>query len=110
MIRALFFAPMLFLLVLFALSNQMPVELKLWPTDITIDLPLSIAMLLGMTAALIVGALMMWVSQISARLRARRAEGNVRMLEAQVAELKARLAVQASAASTSTSVALPPPS
>ena len=105
MIRALIFAPLLFLLVLFALSNQMPVELKLWPTDVSIELPLSIAMLLGMTAALIVGALMMWVSTISARLRARKAEANARMLQAQVTELKARLA-----APVSTTVALPPPS
>jgi uncharacterized integral membrane protein len=105
MIRALIFAPLLFLLVLFALSNQSPVELKLWPSDIAIDLPLSIAMLLAMTAALIVGALMMWVSTIGARLRARKAEANARMLQAQVTELKARLA-----APGSTSVALPPPS
>jgi uncharacterized integral membrane protein len=103
MIRALIFAPLLFLLVLFALSNQMPVELKLWPSDIAIDLPLSIAMLLAMTAALIVGALMMWVSTIGARLRARKAEANARMLQAQVTELKARLAAPAA-------LVLPPPS
>ncbi len=91
MIRALIFAPLLFILVLFALSNPEPVHLRMWPTDLTIDIPLSITVLLAMAVAFVLGALLLWLSAVGARLRARRAEHAVRMLEAQVAELKARI-------------------
>lgn len=92
MIRALIFAPLLFLLVLFALSNPQPVHLGLWPTDFFIDIPLSITVLLAMAVAFVLGALLLWLAALGARLRARRAEHAVRMLEAQVSELKSRLA------------------
>ena len=107
MLRAVIFTPLLFLLVLFALSNKDVIELGLWPTDVKVGLPMSIALLLAMTAAFILGALLLWVSAVGARLRARRAEHTVRMLEAQVAELKARVAMPTVYASTT---ALPPPS
>jgi uncharacterized integral membrane protein len=94
MLRAVIFAPLLFLLVLFALSNPQAVHLGLWPTDVVVDLPLSIAILLSMAVAFMVGALLLWLSAVAARLRARRAEKAVKMLEAQVAELKKRLATQ----------------
>jgi uncharacterized integral membrane protein len=94
MLRAVIFAPLLFLLVLFALSNPQAVHLGLWPTDVVMDLPLSIAILLSMAVAFMVGALLLWLSAVAARLRARRAENAVKMLEAQVAELKKRLATQ----------------
>ena len=62
-----------------------------------------------MAAALVVGAAMLWVSLVGARLRARRAESAVRALEAQVADLKTRLtaakAVAASATAPSNPVA-----
>jgi uncharacterized integral membrane protein len=105
MLRALFFAPLLFILVLFALSNPKPVQLGLWPTDLTVDLPLSITILLAMSVAFVLGALLLWLSAVSARLRARRAEHAVKMLEAQVVELKARVSKHNSTAVT----ALPPP-
>lgn len=105
MIRALIFAPLLFILVLFALSNPQPVRLGLWPTDLTVDIPLSITVLLAMAVAFVLGALLLWFSAVGARLRARRAEHAVRMLEAQVKELKARVSPVQSGAVT----ALPPP-
>lgn len=105
MIRALIFAPLLFILVLFALSNPQPVRLGLWPTDLTVDIPLSITVLLAMAVAFVLGALLLWLSAVGARLRARRAEHAVRMLEAQVKELKARVSPVPSSAVT----ALPPP-
>ena len=108
MIRALIFAPLLFLLVLFALSNPQPVQIGLWPTDVLVGIPLSITVLLAMAAAFLLGALLLWMSAVGARLRARRAEHTVRMLEAQVAELKARLAVPV-AVPASYGPALPPP-
>ena len=85
-------APFLLLLVLFALSNSQPVRLGLWPTDFTIAPPLSIAILVAMAGAFLLGALMLWIEVLGARRRARRAEYAQRLLEAQVQELKARLA------------------
>jgi lipopolysaccharide assembly protein A len=90
--RILFAAPLLFLLVLFALSNPQPVRFGLWPTDFAWEMPLSIAMLLAMAVAFLLGALLLWFSALGARVRARRAERTVRLLDAQVAELKARQA------------------
>lgn len=92
MLRILIAAPLLLILVLFALSNRAPVELHLWPTDLAVVLPLSFAVLGAMAVAFIAGALVLWLSVLAARHRARRAEHTARLLEAQVAELKARLA------------------
>lgn len=91
MLRALFFAPILFLLVLFALSNPQTVQLGLWPTDVTVGLPLSIAILIAMAVSFVIGALMLWISVLGARLRARRAEADVRALRGEIEDLKARL-------------------
>ncbi len=77
-------------LVLFALSNTEVVRLGLWPTDYGIDAHLSIAILVAMAIAFLVGALVVWVSELSQRRRARRAERTVRLLEAQIEALKAR--------------------
>ena len=90
MIRALIAAPFLLLLVLFALSNTQPVRVGLWPTDLSIEWPLSMTVLVAMAAAFLVGALMVWVQLLAARRRTRRAEHAQRLLEAQVQELKAR--------------------
>ena len=81
-------------LVVFALSNTEVVALTLWPTDYHWDVPLSLAILIGMGIAFILGALLVWFSVMSQRRRARRAERTVRLLEAQVEDLKARIAQQ----------------
>jgi lipopolysaccharide assembly protein A len=89
--RLLIALPLLLLLVLFALSNREPVRLGLWPTDYSLVVPLSLAVLGGMAVAFLVGGLLVWVSALAQRRRARRAEQTVQLLEAQVQELKARL-------------------
>ena len=76
-------------LVLFALSNTEVVRLGLWPTDYGIDVPLSIAILVAMAIAFLLGALVVWMSELSQRRRARRAERTVRLLEAQIETLQA---------------------
>lgn len=100
--------PMLFLivtfvlclpLVLFALSNTEVVRLALWPTDYGIDVHLSIAILIAMAIAFLLGALVVWFSELAQRSRARRAERTVRQLEAQIEALQAR---------SSASMSLPP--
>ncbi|MBV9654584.1 MAG: DUF1049 domain-containing protein [Acetobacteraceae bacterium] len=91
--------PVLLLLVLFALSNTETVRLGLWPTWYGLEVPLSAAMLVGMGVAFLIGALLVWFSELAQRRRARRAEQTARALEEQVLELRARL---------SRSAALPP--
>jgi len=87
-------------LISFALSNTEVVRLGLWPTDYGIDVHLSIAILVAMAIAFLLGALVVWISALAQRRRARRAERLVRMLEAQIEALKAR---------TMPLVSLPPP-
>jgi putative membrane protein len=77
-------------LVLFALSNTEVVRLGLWPTDYGIDVHLSLAILVAMAIAFLLGALVVWLSELSQRRRARRAERTVRLLEAQIESLRAR--------------------
>lgn len=103
--RVLIAVPLLLLLVLFALSNTAPVRIGLWPTDFAIEVPLSLAVLAGMGAAFLLGGLIVWTSALAQRRRARRAEAEVRMLDEQVTELKARLAQANPGVPT-----LPPPS
>jgi uncharacterized integral membrane protein len=83
-------------LVLFALSNTAMVRLGLWPTDYTIDVHLSLAILVAMAIAFLLGALVVWLSELSQRRRARRAERTIRLLEAQIQALQARTAASMS--------------
>ncbi len=89
--RLLIGLPLLLLLVLFALSNTMPVRLGLWPSDYTLQLPLSLTILAGMAIAFLAGGTIVWLSELGQRRRARHAEQTVRLLEAQVQDLKTRL-------------------
>jgi uncharacterized integral membrane protein len=95
--------PLLVILLLFALSNKNDVILQLWPTDFTVQTPLAIAILAAAAFAFLVGALFTWFGGMGHRRRARRAEDTVRLLEGQVAALKARLPVTATSGSTSLS-------
>jgi uncharacterized integral membrane protein len=79
-------------LIVFALSNTEVVRLGLWPLDYGLDVHLSVAILAAMAIAFFLGALVVWVSALAQRRRARRAEKLVQLLEAQVEELKARVA------------------
>ena len=82
--------PLLAILVLFALSNTETVRLGLWPTDLALDVPLAIAILVGMAAAFVLGGVFVWMAELGQRRRARRAEYTVRVLEEQIRELRAR--------------------
>ncbi len=91
-LRSVLAVPVLLVVVLFALSNREPAVFRLWPTDVVVELPLSLAVLGAMAVAFVCGALVLWLSVLTAKRRARRAEHAVRLLEAQVAELKAQRA------------------
>jgi lipopolysaccharide assembly protein A len=90
-LRLLIAAPFLLVLVTFVLSNRQPVTISFWPTDVRWDVSLSVALLIAAAVALVVGAVMVWISELGQRRRARRAEAAVRLLEEQVQELKIRL-------------------
>ena len=77
-------------IVLFALSNTETVHLGLWPTGYGIDAPISLTILIAMALAFLLGAVVVWISELSQRRRARRAERTVKLLEAQIEDLKAR--------------------
>lgn len=89
--RLLLGAPFLIVLVLFALSNRQPVTLGFWPTDFRLVMPLSGAVLIVAAAAFLVGAVIVWLTELRIRRRARRAESRVETLEEEVRSLQARL-------------------
>jgi uncharacterized integral membrane protein len=83
MLRAILFAPFLLLLIVFALSNQQPVSLTMWPTDVVlVEVPLSIAVLVVAGLFFLLGALVTWLPGLRHRRRAHVAEKRVRSLEA----------------------------
>ena len=90
--RLVLLAPLALLLVLFGLSNRHMVALKLWPFDLEWDAPLAVAVLVVAALAFLLGAFIAWVSSLPHRRRARRMEETARLLEAELAELKGRLA------------------
>ena len=102
--RFLLALPVLIILVAFALSNRQVVQLGLWPTDIVIDAPLSITILVASGLFFIIGALMTWGAGVVTASRARHAERTVRQLEAEVRALRAQPRTAAG-----TAMALPPP-
>lgn len=106
--RILLVVPVLIVLIAFALSNRQVVQLGLWPTDIMIDAPLSITILVAAGLFFIVGALMTWGAGVLTASRARQAERTVRQLEAEVRALKSQPRTAAGAAAGS-AMALPPP-
>lgn len=102
--RFLLVIPVLIVLIAFALSNRQVVQLGLWPTDIMIDAPLSVTILVAAGLFFIVGALMTWGAGVVTASRARHAERTVRQLEAEVRALRAQPRTVAG-----TAMALPPP-
>jgi len=90
-VRVIIGLPILAILISFALSNRVSVAIGLWPTDISIELPLSLAVLIVAGFAFVLGGLVVWLTEFPQRGRARRAEHAVRLLEDEVKALKARL-------------------
>ncbi len=87
--RILLAIPLIFILIVFALSNKQVVDLGLWPTDIQIELPVSIAVLGIAGLFFLFGALVAWGGTLVERNRRHRAEATIRQLEAQLAATRA---------------------
>jgi uncharacterized integral membrane protein len=82
MLRFLLLLPFLVVLVAFALSNPQPVRLGLWPTDFSVEVPVSLAILAAAGLFFFLGALFVWFGTVAARTRHRRAERRAATLEA----------------------------
>jgi lipopolysaccharide assembly protein A len=92
LLRWIFGIPVLLLLILFALSNTEPVSLRLFPTDFSLEVPLSLAILAAMGIGFLLGGLRVWFTALHHRRAARRADDAVRLLEAKHRELSSRSA------------------
>ena len=93
MLRAIALLPLAALIafvVLFALSNPQEIGLRLWPLDLVLVAPLSLAVLGVAGFAFLLGAAIASISSWPLRRRLRRAEHAARMMEAQVQELRAK--------------------
>lgn len=86
--RLIIGVPLLILVVLFALSNTQPARLGLWPTDLQLEVPLSVAVLVAMAIAFLVGGMIVWIGSLGHRRRMRETEHTIRLLEAQIAQLR----------------------
>ncbi len=89
MIRALFLAPLAAVLVIFALSNRDPIQVRFWPFDFAWEAPLSLVVLGLAALAFLLGAFTAWAAALPARRRARQLEKAGRLLETEIDSLKA---------------------
>ena len=90
MLGLIFAAPFLLVLVIFALSNRSTVQIGMWPTDLSLVVPLSLAVLAAGALFFVLGAIVVGLSSIGQRRRGRRAENRVRLLEREVESLRPR--------------------
>lgn len=67
--RLILFVPLAAAVVLFALSNRQPVELRLWPFDLSWTMPLALAVLVPVAVSFLLGAAIVWLSDLPARRR-----------------------------------------
>lgn len=90
MMRWIIFIPFAGLVVLFALSNRQPVELRLWPFDLVWQAPLSIAVLGASAVAFLIGAGIVWAAGLPLRSRSRASIRKAEALQREVDAIRAR--------------------
>ena len=90
-LRWLVAIPLLILMIVFALSNMEPVALELFPTGLTMPLPLSLVVLAAMGIGFFMGGVFAWLPALRHRRAARHATEALRVMEAKHQELTARL-------------------
>jgi len=88
--RWLFFLPLAVVVVLFALSNRTVVEIRLWPFDLAWAVPLALAVLLPAGFAFLLGATIVWLSDLPARRRGWSAERRAAALQRELDRIRAR--------------------
>lgn len=108
MLRAIIALPFLIVLTLFALSNTDTVSLRFWPTDYSLPAPVSIAILVAAAVGFLLGAILLWFSAASARMKLRRAERDKRDLEDRLREANARFVDRGASRAISTTPGMAP--
>jgi uncharacterized integral membrane protein len=68
-LRLLIAVVFLLVLMIFDLSNREPVTIGFWPTEVRRDVPLSRALLIVVVVALVIGAAIVWISEVDQRRR-----------------------------------------
>ena len=89
LLRLLIWIPALAVMTIFALSNRQLVELDLFPTDVSIDIPLSAAIFTAMALGFFLGGIVVWFTALRYRRAAKRAQETIRQLEARVRAMTA---------------------
>lgn len=90
MLRWLLILPLLIVLILFALSNQQPAGVSLWPFDLTWQAPLATVVLIFAALAFLLGAFVAWAAGGPARRRARARIRDGEAAQAELNQLRAR--------------------
>jgi uncharacterized integral membrane protein len=108
MFRLILAAPLLLVLVLFAISNTAPVDLRLWPFDFIWVAPLAGAVLGAALVAFLLGALLAWGTSLRHSSQARQARREVKRLEAELVALRAQQAKLVANTAPGTALATPP--
>ncbi len=87
--RWVLFLPVAALVVLFALSNRQAAELRLWPFDVTWTAPMALAVLLPAALSFLLGAAIVWLSDLPARRRGWTAQRRAAALQREIDRLHA---------------------
>jgi len=88
--RWLLLLPVCLVVILFALSNQDPVTIQLWPLEGSVQERQSVVILVIAAGAFLCGALVASFASLPARARADRVARSAAVMEAELAELRAR--------------------
>jgi uncharacterized integral membrane protein len=80
--------PLIVVAVIFAIANREPIDLDLWPFEVSPQIPLFVILLAFLAVGLVVGGLATWLSAAPARRRAGQARRRVAELEREAARLR----------------------
>jgi uncharacterized integral membrane protein len=99
----------IFLALAFALANRQTATISLWPFGITIEAPLYLLTLGTLLLGVVIGAFIAWFGMFPHRLRARKAQKDLAVLQDKVADLQQAVAAAASAPDPDDDLLLPGP-
>ena len=78
--------------VAFATSNDSEMTLYLWPLEAGLTLPIWLSVLGALTAGMLIGGILVWLSTIAIRTRAWRLQSKLRKMEARAVAAENKLA------------------
>jgi len=84
--------PLIALVAVFAVANRTEISVSLDPLPWVFDTPTYVALMAAIFVGLIIGGISTWMAARPWRREARRGRRNIKLLEAEVDSLRARLA------------------